>query len=870
MAAEGSRGFGQGEIRCLTGLRGVAATLVMLYHFTLGMPAGTVPMQTFLQNGYLWVDLFFVLSGFVMAYAQAPLFASGYRLRAHAGFLLTRIARIYPLYAVVILESACLMAWRTPQLDVAGFGRTLLLNLGLVQAWGLAPSLEGAAWSISTEWGAYLLFPLLLAATVLGSRRLAVVAGAAALLAIGAIALAPGPFSYPGQGRSGPLDVYSPATAVPLVRCIAEFSLGLLAFRVARRLSAGPQRRAGAVALLTLAAILAALSQAGWDVLVVALFAVLLVALAPQRGVVGRVLGASAPYRLGQWSYSIYLIHDKFSHPAGTLQAWLAGQVPLPSVVAAVLMSLTVIACAAVSFFVIERPVRNWLLPFVRRWATRPPGSGHSDVAIPFRLAKWRGTAAGFRRRDVVLATAALTVAGAVFFGSAAAANALPWAPMVPLGLVAAGLAAWLVLAAMYGSPIAIMLYFAAIAFMTDAQFRVRGAGEISGDWQSALKFLIWLGAGVIGFAHMPPLRVMLARPGSACWLAYIVIAIGSSLYSPVAGYSFGCSVALLCLFAFAYTLTTRLSEAQIMWTLLLSLSVFNVGGWVVFYAVPDLGTSAAWTTSGLLMRMCGLAGQATNLGAVCATAIGAAFVLWYGRSCSLMTGLALGGFACITLLKSDARTTEIAALAGVALVIASRSVWLVAGGALSAVSGLVLLQVFPQISGLLGSSFSRSGDPTEVYTLTGRLEIWDFAWQQIKLSPIFGYGYNSSKAVLGGHIGFENGLMVDSAHNLYLQNLLSVGALGLLPLVGLLAYLVVRCCVRPIPIVCYTLVLVLVSSISDTDSIGTTPTLMTMVFFMVSIWPGLAGQPVGTVAVAPRPGRGRLAIGQPAAATAR
>ena len=117
----------------------------------------------------------------------------------------------------------------------------------------------------------------------------------------------------------------------------------------------------------------------------------------------------------------------------------------------------------------------------------------------------------GFRLRDVGLTLAVLGVCIAVFLLSAVGADQLPWAPMLPLGLVAGGVAAWLVLEAIYGSPVAIMLYFAAIAFMTDAQFRVRGAGDISGDWQSALKFLIWLGAGVIGFAHMPPLRTVLS-----------------------------------------------------------------------------------------------------------------------------------------------------------------------------------------------------------------------------------------------------------------------------------------------------------------------------------------------------------------------
>ena len=217
-------------------------------------------------------------------------------------------------------------------------------------------------------------------------------------------------------------------------------------------------------------------------------------------------------------------------------------------------------------------------------------------------------------------------------------------------------------------------------------------------------------------------------------------------------------------------------------------------------------------------------------------------FVLWYEARCGTLAAIALGGFAFATLLKSDARTTEIATLAGIGLVLASRRAGLVMAAALSATVAIVLLQVFPKLPGLLGAQFSRSGDPTEVFTLTGRLEIWDFAWQQIVLSPILGYGYNSSKVVLGSHIGFENGLMVDSAHNMYLQNLLSVGVLGLLPLVGLLGYLLSTCLRRPIPIVLYTLVIVLVSSISDTDAIGTTPTLVTVLLFAVSVWPDLGG----------------------------
>ena len=445
------------------------------------------------------------------------------------------------------------------------------------------------------------------------------------------------------------------------------------------------------------------------------------------------------------------------------------------------------------------------------------------------------------RHYDLRIVMLSIPVLCLVFFLSVALAGSFVWAPLIPLLLVGAALAGWLVLAAACGSPMAMMIYLGALTFLIDAQFRVRGAGDIQGDWQSALKFLVWLGAGVIGAPHLPSLRRMIARPGSALWLAYITVALISSLYSPAAGYSFGCALALLCLFAFSFAAIEILSQSQLLWTLTISLTLFNLGGWIVFFAVPELGTSAAWTTSGLMMRMCGLAGQATNLGALCTTAVGAVFILWRIGRCNVFAALALGGFAFATLVKSDARTAEIATIAALGLVMVSRSLKMVIGGSLLAASLVIVLEIFPKIPTSLGAQFSRSGDPTEVYTLTGRLDIWDFAWQQIKLSPIIGYGYNSSKVVLGSHIGFQNGLMVDSAHNLYLQNLLSVGCLGLVPLVGILFQLTYRCCKHPVPIVLYTLVTVLVSSISDTDSIGTTPTLLTLLFFIASIWPAEA-----------------------------
>jgi O-antigen ligase len=88
------------------------------------------------------------------------------------------------------------------------------------------------------------------------------------------------------------------------------------------------------------------------------------------------------------------------------------------------------------------------------------------------------------------------------------------------------------------------------------------------------------------------------------------------------------------------------------------------------------------------------------------------------------------------------------------------------------------------------------------------------------------------------------DGLMVDSAHSLYLQNLLSVGLVGMVPLISLLFYLAYCCCRNLNPFVMFTLIVIVASSVTDTDTIGQTPTLMTLTLFLAAVWPGLEGMP--------------------------
>ena len=291
------------ERRALTGLRGAAALHVALYHMfrsvygdapSLGVPVlGGVVLR-----GYFAVDLFFVLSGFVMAMAYADWFTGRWSARTYLAFVARRIARLWPLHAAVLcamlVADALSGAWWV-------WPRMIAANALLVQAWGLSVSLNVPSWSISTEFAAYLLFPVLLAAAHRGGpapRSVALLAAAGALAAV--VWLAPAG----GAERHGQLDIYANYSVLPLLRCLAGFTVGIVAHGVAGTWPARPWWAAAASV-----ALLAGLGAGLDDLVLYPLLPVLVAALAPGGGGMARLLAGAPLHRLGRVSYALYLVH---------------------------------------------------------------------------------------------------------------------------------------------------------------------------------------------------------------------------------------------------------------------------------------------------------------------------------------------------------------------------------------------------------------------------------------------------------------------------------------------------------------------------------------------------------------------------------
>lgn len=168
----------------LTPLRGLAALFVVLFHARLILFPQINPeiklYSAFLENAYLWVDLFFILSGYVMLHCYQQTFSSGITRQSWQRFIWLRFTRIYPLFLITLL---CLIAWESykQQHGIGFFGgallnswglagipafagpfntsQTLLSNLLMLQGlsnYGLSWNIAG--WSLSIEWLCYLAF----------------------------------------------------------------------------------------------------------------------------------------------------------------------------------------------------------------------------------------------------------------------------------------------------------------------------------------------------------------------------------------------------------------------------------------------------------------------------------------------------------------------------------------------------------------------------------------------------------------------------------------------------------------------------------------------------------------------------------------
>ena len=372
------------EIKALTSLRGVAAMAVVLQHFSATAErhaAGWIP--SLVPHGYMAVDFFFFLSGFIMSYTYLAGFET-LGMRAYGPFLFKRVARIFPLgigvTLAIVLAGAIASLWGRsdlfihPEIAERGLGTAIAVNLLHLQGFLNHFSLNDPSWSVSVELAAYLLFPALIAIIFKAPRWAAwlfAIVGVGVMLRIAAVDEAG------GLGlRSAPYD---------LARCIVEFGFGMMVYGVYR--GASPLRAIGRdrwTWLVTLACVLCFLARQ--DLLAALSFPFVVLAYALNRGLPSRILSSRIPYFLGVISFSIYLVHSVFRMPELASLQYLH-PVPLPPKLALVFAaagSLSIIPFAALAYYAVERPGRTALNSLVRKLNRRPTAPAPTSGSVTY------------------------------------------------------------------------------------------------------------------------------------------------------------------------------------------------------------------------------------------------------------------------------------------------------------------------------------------------------------------------------------------------------------------------------------------------------------------------------------------------------
>jgi peptidoglycan/LPS O-acetylase OafA/YrhL len=298
------------SLPALTGIRFLAATYVVVFHFAVNFEAHHQvprPIAIFLNNGYLSVTFFFLLSGFILAYTyEGQIEGMGNRVR----FWEARLARIYPAY----LLSLVLSYWFT--------GRDLSLQkavavLGMVQAWNpwdrqMSMAWNYPAWSLSAEAFFYVCFPFIL--PLMFRRNTRTLHWLVFVLLTVCVVV--------------PASSFFASCPLPILH-LPEFLLGMVLGLTFLRSGSDmalyrPLRTYAAVVGLLVAL---SLPLGPWVSVVALPFAVLAYELALSGSWLGRILSTPAMVLLGGASYAVYLLqtpvrqwtHVLFSHAPAKL-----------------------------------------------------------------------------------------------------------------------------------------------------------------------------------------------------------------------------------------------------------------------------------------------------------------------------------------------------------------------------------------------------------------------------------------------------------------------------------------------------------------------------------------------------------------------
>ena len=336
-------------------MRGLAAWWVVFYHFRDEVPRELFgdSLYSFFSHGNLAVDFFFELSGFVLSLRYAKTMMR-FNWHLYIPFLKARIARIYPLYILIlfvfIANPVAIYLWSStrqpgPRYNLYYF----MLSVPMLQNWGFTNTVAWniPAWSISTEWAAYLLFPFYLwfrhRLANSAERCLMLIVIVLSTLAI---------FCY-ASGH----DLGGDIPRLGLVRCLCEFGAGVLLYGMWAQWKATNRKIPLVLTLVAFGLIGCYILGVSPDFLTMPLAFALIIFVGAVDSAISRILSWRMWIALGDISYATYMVHY-------LIKDWVKFFIVRPGVPPSLTLAVYAAAVFLASVFLyksIERPGRRWV-----------------------------------------------------------------------------------------------------------------------------------------------------------------------------------------------------------------------------------------------------------------------------------------------------------------------------------------------------------------------------------------------------------------------------------------------------------------------------------------------------------------------------
>ncbi|MEF2509801.1 acyltransferase [Vibrio mimicus] len=379
------------QLPILTPIRGFAAILVALFHARLVIfpqwQGEIASVTQFLENSYLWVDTFFILSGFVMMHVYKETFQNGVKGRQWRYFMWLRFCRIYPLFFLTFAIVFCWESYKAIN-DIGFYGGSLM------DSWGMTgiPAFSGpfntsgsvvnnlllihgltetsltwniASWSLSIEWLCYMVFPFLIPRLILGGKDTYWLPALAYLIL------------YSLVSTAGTLDLTGGYQA--FWRGLCGFSIGAWLYQVHLPAKFEKWIRNDLI-LLVLSSLIIFVMHQKMDVSSVVfchlLFSLLVLCSAKQQGrnsPVLKIIDNRVTQVLGDISYSTYLWHaailligvEVINLVNPTFLTWWYQQTDVKYLLMGVsIYLLTIIFISIISYYQFEKP----MLKVLRSW----------------------------------------------------------------------------------------------------------------------------------------------------------------------------------------------------------------------------------------------------------------------------------------------------------------------------------------------------------------------------------------------------------------------------------------------------------------------------------------------------------------------